>query len=373
MNIAFLSYTDPRDKNVLSGTPYQLNLHIQKLGYQTEWIPIRKNIFYKLYSYFIRGISKIGKYKYRAEYTKIGAFLLSKSIPKEKLKHCDFIFAPFVAPALYKFKTSLKIIYLSDATFNLMVDYYIKNLTNSAIKTANIIEKVALEKSNIIIVSSDWAANSAINFYHQKSSKIKVIEFGANIEDENITEKEFKYNNHLHILFIGVNWKRKGGQLAIDTTKYLNSNNIKSTIHIIGAKEINEEIKKLPYVDYIGHLNKNKKEDYQKFVEIISLCHCMLLPTQAECSAIAFCEASAYGIPVFSHDTGGVSSYIKNGSNGYLLPVGSSAEHFGELIKDCLVSGELENMSRTCKIVYKQKLNWNIWAEKVSTIIKNLK
>ena len=98
----------------------------------------------------------------------------------------------------------------------------------------------------------------------------------------------------------------------------------------------------------------------------------MLLPTLAECSAIAFCESSANGVPVFSHLTGGVGNYVYDGRNGYLLPFGSRGADFGAKIKTCLESGELEQMSMMAREVYREKLNWNVWAQKVEAIIRNM-
>ena len=95
----------------------------------------------------------------------------------------------------------------------------------------------------------------------------------------------------------------------------------------------------------------------------------MLHPAIAECSAIAFCECSAFGVPVFSQRTGGVSDYVIDGRNGYLLPAGSSGADFGRKIKSCLESGEFERMSVEAQAVYKEKLNWTVWAEEMESII----
>lgn len=61
-----------------------------------------------------------------------------------------------------------------------------------------------------------------------------------------------------------------------------------------------------------------------------------------------------------------------NGRNGYGLPLGSSGEDFGKIIKRCLESGELEKMSRTCIDVYNERLNWTVWGEKMEKIINEV-
>ena len=106
--------------------------------------------------------------------------------------------------------------------------------------------------------------------------------------------------------------------------------------------------------------------------EIISQCHLLLLPTVAECAGIAFAEASAYGLPTFTHYTGGIPSYMENGYNGYMLPLGSTGSEFGEKIKDSLLSGELERMSSNAVELYRTKLNWHVWGLKMKQVIESL-
>lgn len=55
-----------------------------------------------------------------------------------------------------------------------------------------------------------------------------------------------------------------------------------------------------------------------------------------------------------------------------MLPIGSSGQEFGKKIYKCLLSGELENMSKTAVDVYKEKLNWTVWGQKVELIINTL-
>lgn len=160
----------------------------------------------------------------------IGAKYQSETIDMENLQQCDVIFAPFCSEALYSLKTDKPIIYLSDATFSIMVDYYFKGLSKYAINQGNQVEQKAMDKATEIIVSSQWAANSVINDYHQDPSKVHVIEFGANIDDKDIIEKKFVYEGHLHLLFLGVDWKRKGGQIAVDACKWLNENGVHATL-----------------------------------------------------------------------------------------------------------------------------------------------
>ena len=370
--LGFISWSEPRDRRSMSGTYYKVYESLAAQGYDIVWLQIKATWGYRMLCKLATLFKKVTGKGFDVRHSVLGASFLSKSIEKGRLASCDIVFAPFASEALYALNTDKPIVSLSDATFGIMVDYYWKNLHPESIRQGNIVEQRTLDMGKAVVVSSDWAASSAVNDYHQPREKVHVVEFGANIDDKDIIPHKFCYNGHLDLLFLGVDWERKGGMIAVDACRWLNQNGVNSTLHIVGIREIDENVRALPFVDYIGFLNKNIPEQYRRLISTIEMCHCLLLPTKAECAGIAFCESSANGLPVFSHDTGGVSNYVYNGRNGYLLPLGSTGADFGRKIKQCLETGELERMSETAKQVYLEKLNWSVWGKKIDEIICSL-
>lgn len=374
VRIGYISQANPFDRKALSGTPYKIGETLRSIGAELVWIQVKYSTIYKIYNNICRFCNKVFPHKILVSHTTLGVTLLSKSVDMNQLKDVDLLFSPLSSEALFKLNKDKcpPIIYLSDATFERMVGYYFHDVWKWNVKDGNRVEQKAQDISSQLIFSSDWAASSAIDYYHQPDSKVNVIEFGANIDDKDIVKKNFTYDGTLHLLFLGVDWVRKGGDLAVEACKELNNMGIKSVLHIVGIRNLSTEITSLSFIDYVGFLNKNKPEEYNKLVSLIRMCHCLLLPTKAECSAIAFCESSANGLPVFSHITGGVRNYIEDGVNGYLLPLGSTGKDFADKIKQCLETGELERMSNTATELYKRKLNWKVWGEKVEAIIAKL-
>ena len=371
--IGLISPTDILDRKASSGTIYKIADSLKNIGYEVKWIKVRYDFLSDKVRRKINNLVKIIPVLNFADRNRLKyAEHASSSIDITEFDNCDILFFPFQSYAFWGLRFDKPVIYLSDATFELMVDYYFKGLTEEEINIGNKIESYAMNHSDAIILSSNWAANSAVNFYKQQPFKVNVIEFGANIDDCDIINKEFRFDGQLNLLFLGVDWNRKGGAIAVDTCRYLNEIGCNAMLHIIGIKELDNDIKNLSFINYIGFLNKNDKEQYKQLVSIIQKCHCLLLPTLAECSAIAFAESSAYGLPIFSHKTGGVSNYVYNGKNGYLLPIGSTGKDFGNKIKECLNNGELQGMSRTAIEVYRSRLNWHTWSIKVKYIIDNL-
>ncbi|MBK6633147.1 MAG: hypothetical protein IPG38_01460 [Chitinophagaceae bacterium] len=94
-------------------------------------------------------------------------------------------------------------------------------------------------------------------------------------------------NKICRLLFLGVEWERKGGQIALDTFYALQNNGMQVQLKIIGCQpplHIKDK-----NVTVIPFLNKNIKEEAQQLYNILLQTDFLLLPTRAmqEC----FCRA----------------------------------------------------------------------------------
>lgn len=374
LHIGFISRSSPDDRRAFSGLCYKMAESLREIG-EVEWIPLRLSLFGRLLRRAADFINWKSKRKLLITMSRTASKLMYKHIKKSQVRSSDIIVAFFAHNYYYVTpkKISCPVIYFSDATFPAMVDYYpeFTDLFGFNIRSGCAIERECMKRVSKAIFSSEWARQSAIHDLNAAYEKTHVVEFGANIDDKDITWDSTSPDiaNRLHILFLGVNWKRKGGDIAVSATRYLNENGIDAVIHIVGIENINKNIASLSYVISHGFLDKNIPTQYKELVHIISQCHCLLLPTLNECAGIAFAEASAYGLPIFTHRTGGVPNYVYDGLNGYMLPIGATGEDFGRKIRDCITSGKLIEMKRTARKLYEDKLNWGVWREKVRTII----
>ena len=83
-------------------------------------------------------------------------------------------------------------------------------------------------------------------------------------------------------------------------------------------------------------LNMGQEADRKCLHELFSTSDFFILPSRAECAGIVFCEANAFGLPVLTTDVGGISSIVRHGVNGYMLPTSASGEDFAKEIKRLL-------------------------------------
>lgn len=368
--IGYVSVANPfEDRKAWSGTIFKIREELENAGYNVVWIPIKLGFLYRFANILSRFIYGKGP----REHGNFLTWIRAVSTSWELIGTCDYLFFPGDCQITKYRKVDKPIIYYSDATFKQMIGYYWKDLSGLLLREGDRNERIANDNSTIIIKSSHWAINSVVTDYQQKTSKCHVLEFGANIDERDIVKTDIYHGGPVNILFSGVEWERKGADIAIDTVKELNRKGVEAKLFLVGIKEENipEKYKNISCVDYIGFLNKNIPEQYQKLITIMGRCNLFLLPTKAECAGIVLCEASAFGLPIFTFDTGGIGNYVIDGMNGYKLTMDADANAFATKIKEAIETNELLKLREGCLNFYEEKLNWKAWANNFKKLMND--
>ena len=182
-----------------------------------------------------------------------------------------------------------------------MIGFYpgFTGLCRETIRDGNRAEQLALSTCRLAIYASDWAAETAIRNYDVDPAKIKVVPFGANIGCNRDADEIQKIISHkrpepCRLLFLGVDWFRKGGDISIRVAELLMNRGIKTELHIVGCNPPGH----VPgFVKRHGYVSK-KSEDGQKVLDkLFKESHFLILPSRAECYGVAFAEASSFGLP----------------------------------------------------------------------------
>jgi glycosyltransferase involved in cell wall biosynthesis len=285
----------------------------------------------------------------------------------------DLIYASSASTELAYVQTQTPIIYLADATFANVVDYYpaCRNLLNISKRHGCLLERQSIEKSSLVLYPSEWAAQSAMSDFRAASSKIHVIPFGANLDTAPpagmVLNKQ--RSEVCRLLFLGVEWIRKGGDLAFQTFLELKKRGIKSKLTVCGCTPpagISD-----PDLIVTGFLNKNVAQERERIESLLLNSDFLILPTRAECTPIVFCEASAFGLPSVATDTGGVRGVVRDGVNGFLLPITAGpAEYASTIMQVFQDESSYRALVRSARAEYESRLNWDAWGTAVSDIIQ---
>ena len=194
-------------------------------------------------------------------------------------------------------------------------------------------ERMALSRAALVIYCTHYAAQEAIRFYNLDPAKVRVVAPGpAFHEADTINFEEAKQivsarpKDRCRLLFVGMNWERKGGDIVVEVARRLNAAGLPTELVLVSAglpdKPWPEFVRAFRYVDR-AVLN-----------QLCKTSHFMFVPTRAEALGLVFVEANAFALPSIASDVDGVPEVIRSGVNGATFPVSADPDQYCTYIKD---------------------------------------
>jgi len=267
----------------------------------------------------------------------------------------------------------------TDAPLSALMDYYpyMSNLSQETRQNIYRFEKQAINRCSKVVYASDWAANHAISTYKLPLSKVAVIPWGANWQ-EMPNEAEIQAaiakrpQDICQLLWVGVDWTRKGGDIALAVTEWLNQNSVPTQLTVAGIVP-DSILEKFPQIRYFGYLDKGNPEQYQQLKDLFLNSHFFILPVQAESYGHVFCEAQGFALPCLTHQTGGIASIIKHQKTGWCLPQNTPIQGYGQLILDSFRNPEkYQTIAQAAYQNYKATLNWQTAGHSLIKLLETL-
>jgi glycosyltransferase involved in cell wall biosynthesis len=364
MKVAFTALGDPRNPRYWSGTAFFICRELERAGCDVQVIAPLDRRFKYVYSghkafYKLRGLS------FEIDRQPLALRLYARQIEKQlKQSDADIVFSTSSIPVSL-LNCSQPIIYWTDAVFDGMVDYYaaFSNIAGVTARHGHLQEQAALQRATFAVYSSQWACDGAVRHYQVDARKVKLIPFGANLDvshDSNMLRSMVKARrrDRCRLLFLGVDWERKGGPTALETARLLNEAGLATTLIVVGCNPF-ETSPKPNFVEQLNFMSKSNDDGRRRLTELLRDSHFLLLPTRAECSAIVYCEASAFGLPIVTTDTGGVATSVRNGVNGVRLPLCAEPAAYAATIHRLFADrSTYESMALAGFHEYQSRLNW---------------
>jgi glycosyltransferase involved in cell wall biosynthesis len=287
----------------------------------------------------------------------------------------DIIFGPSCATEVAYLETEIPIVLTEDANVASLINYYatFSNLLKRSQYEANTLEGMGLQRASLALYPSEWAARSARENYGIESQKVFTVPYGTNIESPPLAEvaQRRKKSERCRLFFIGVDWERKGGEIAFETLLKLEELGIEAELIICGC--IPPDHFAHPRMKVIPYLDKKIESQRREMERLFETSDFLFLPTRGEAYGMVFCEASSFGLPSITTNTGGVAGAVRDGENGYMLPPGARGAEYADLIarvyRDDQRYAELVKSSRAA---YEARLNWDAWGIAVSALIREM-
>ena len=377
MKVAIVNTFDVKDIKNWSGIPYHLSLFLEAFfgenNIECISIPLKRNIISYVKGFYFNRIKKLN-YLSDFDTSVLSANYEAFKNVRNNEYNLIITFQFFIIPNIENPKS--KIILWTDATFQNLLNFYeyVSNLPPSQINKTHAIQKKALQLSSCIILTSLWAIDSAVKYYETNTDKIRLIPFSSNLSvypnqaevNEIIANR---LNGNLKLLFLGVDWERKGGDEAVEVLNKLNAKGIKAKLFIIGTDILPQHTSNKNIIP-LGFINKNEASGEKRIIELLKECSLLILPTRADCTPVAFIEANSYALPVITTNVGGIASVITNEVNGYYFNNENFVEQAVSLIEklwtDKIAYANLCNSSYTR---YQQEFSIDKLEEKFKTVV----
>jgi glycosyltransferase involved in cell wall biosynthesis len=381
MRIAFPStqFLDPDNIKSWSGLPFFIRRTLGNAGLEIVTIPLvdeidpGRQLPRFLYWRWLRG----------KRYLRYGESRLLKGYARQLERYLaahsvDAVFSPSTWPIAY-LETGLPVVFWTDACFAGMLDFYgsFTDLAQPSIQAAHATEQAALDRCTRAIYSSQWAAQTAVQHYQVDASKISVVHFGGNLL-EPPTVEEAKAGvwardiSPCNLLLVGVDWKRKGADIAVETVEALNAAGLNARLTVVGCRP--PPSRHLPAcVEIIPFIGKDAIENRRRLGEIFARSHFFIMPSRAEAFGLVFAEASAFGVPCLATKVGGLPSVIIDDINGRLFSLeAGGAEYADYILKYMRNPVRYHQLALQTAEYADTQLSWDAAGHKVAEILNEI-
>lgn len=269
-----------------------------------------------------------------------------------------------------RMRTNAPIVTYTDATFADVADRYptYSGLSQASHRNGERLARWAAKHVSVLCFSSPHASRSMVEVYGADPERIRTIPFGANLVEPpcaaearaalDARETARQAGAPVRFLFLGVDWVRKGGDLAVEVVAALRERGVNAVLDVAGCTPP-PQVASVPWVKPAGFMSKTHPEGRAALARLLAGAHFLLLPTMAESFGVVFCEANAYAVPNLTRRIDGVP--VWDGENGYAFPPTVGPNPYVETVVRLLdVPGAYEALSVSSRAVYERQLNWDV-------------
>lgn len=328
--------------------------------------PINPNIIIseKITSKLLRVFNMEGKYFYFSD-KRLGK--INSELQNKKLSG-DFIFY-FGATPWVKLKPVKPYAVYLDICFPCYLDLFLtgQKFSRSDIERISDLEFKFLSNAKHIFWGSKWAFAEARKMYKSDFIQSTILSTGGHVP---IPEMP-KMNPQKKLIFISLNFEKKGGLLAFETFKLLKIKFPELTLSIIGERPP-DQILEEDRVNYVGLLDKDNDNDLKRFISEISDAFFLIHPTIMDTMGAVIAEAGYYGVPTIAPNNFGIPDLIENGKTGILVDLPLTVNKFVDGLDVYLRGPEKYNKMREDVYLYMiQNRSWDAIAKKILMTLQN--
>ncbi|AFL88033.1 glycosyltransferase [Terriglobus roseus DSM 18391] len=379
LSLIFYDLNDPLDAGLWAGTAAHIIHHLREAGHKVSVVGpqlptlrrVSTSLFYHFYNRVFRKYYHVDRDRFLTwVFTQVGNLKL--------FLHARADGVITLSPPFTAYLRSREPIYLlHDGTWSQMLETYPhlspSRMPSRIVEGGKKLDNITFRRSDVsYVMASKWAADRATSDYGIDPKKMSVLPFGANF-DVDPSDSEVaagisaRGRNVCQLLFVGRDWERKGGPLAVAICCALRGLGVEVELHVVGCSPTGLT----DFVHVHGLLRKTDPAQRELLQRLYTESDFFLLPASAEAQGIVFNESAAYGLPVIATNVGGISSVVQHDVWGVLFLPDTPPEAYAQRIASIYKDRELYlNMCWSARRDYVSRLSGSRYVAQLVNIIR---
>jgi len=174
------------------------------------------------------------------------------------------------------------------------------------------LERSIYRNAALIFTMSSHVSRSLVEHYGCEPGKIECVSIGSNVASPNEHELSDARYASRRVLFVGVDWERKGGPLLVEAFRKVLDLVPDARLTIVGCNPTVD----VPNCEVLGRLPLDEVGANYRRAAVF----CM--PTRNEPFGVVFLEAFEHRLPVIATNIGAVPDIVQDGVSGYMVETG---------------------------------------------------
>ncbi len=220
------------------------------------------------------------------------------------------------------------------------------------------LEKTIYNNATLVFVRSSNIKRSLEQQYQLPSNKIQRVYAGRNAEIKHVSTDKSRYQRQ-SILFVGIDWKRKGGPVLIEAFRIIQKNHPNATLTVVGCK---------PDTRMAG-VHEKGRVPLEKLVDYYNAASIFCMPTVEEPFGIAFLEAMAAGLPIIGTQVGAIPDFVSEETNGFMVEPNDASALAIALAKLLGDAGRCQQFGLSSLEIVNKNYSWQSVCEKLQNHI----
>jgi len=239
-----------------------------------------------------------------------------------------------------------------------------KGLSARKIDRALDYEKTVYHGLHKLFTMSEYLRQSFIDDFDVPPDRVVTVGAGINLDSVPDERPNKRYDTR-EVLFIGVDFARKGGWNVLEAFKRVRERCPTAKLHLVGPRELSIPAGLQAGVAFHGYLDKQDPRGQAKLAELFDRCCLFVMPSLYEPFGIAPLEAMVNQVPCIVTNKWALKEMVTPGETGELVECGSVDDLEAKLHRLLSDADALAKMGTTARNRVLASFTWNRVADRI--------